>query len=121
MKFGDYFTKDFETNESHYIPTLKTRYYRNRKEDVKKAIGELAKARGGKIVDDNDTYGELLFETPAYNCIVTLTNPRSMSETAVDLKVTANGIFGKGKKAIEEIYKELDKKLSFVASGSLKG
>ena len=51
---------------------------------------------------------------------MTVTSP---VETAVDFKVTTYNIFGfgKGKKVIEELYKKLDKKLTFKGVGLFKG
>ena len=74
------------------------------------------------LFDENELYLEIYFETSDYSCIckVTATSP---VETAVDFKVTTYNLFGfgKGKKVIEELYKLLDKKLTFKGVGLFKG
>lgn len=119
MKFSDYFSNSFETSERHRIETLQTRYYRALKDQVKEALKELATLEGTRIADQNDTYDEILIEKSDYSAIFTLSNPKSMSETAVDIMVTTNAFLpmGKGKKVIERLYKALDGKLTFVGVG----
>ena len=52
-----------------------------------------------------------------------MSNPRTMGETAIDIKVTTNAILplGKGKKIIERLYKYFDSQLTFVACGACRG
>lgn len=122
MRFKDYFVKDFETHDEHYYPELKTHYYRCKEDDAIDAVKQLVKEVKGKIIDENELYLEIYFETSDYSCIckVTATSP---VETAVDFKVTTYNLFGfgKGKKVIEELYKLLDKKLTFKGVGLFKG
>ena len=122
MRFKDYFVKDFETHDDHYYPELKTHYYRCKADDALVAVHSLIEEVKGKIIDENEMYQEIYFETAGYSCIckVTVTSP---VETAVDFKVTTYNIFGfgKGKKVIEELYKKLDKKLTFKGVGLFKG
>ena len=54
MRFGDYFTNDFETSENHYLPELRTRYYRCRNEAAKEQVIKLAEEEKAKIRDIND-------------------------------------------------------------------
>lgn len=119
MKFSDYFSNNFETSDKHYIETLQTRYYKALKDHVKEVIKEVATMEKTRIADQNDTYDEILIETSDYSAIFTLSNPKSMSETAVDIMVTTNAFLplGKGKKVIERLYKILDSKLTFVGVG----
>ena len=123
MKISDYFTNDFEAHDSHHIPSLVTRYYRATKEKARIALLSLIESEKAKIIDDNENYSEILFETSDYSCICTLSNPRTMGETAIDLKVTTNAILplGKGKKIIERLYKYFDSQLTFVACGACRG
>lgn len=122
MRFKDYFVKDFETNDDHFYPELRTHYYRCKGDDAIDAVHHLINDEKGKIIDENEMYQEIYFETSGYSCIckVTVTSP---VETAVDFKVTTYNIFGfgKGKKVIEELYKKLDKKLTFKGVGLFKG
>lgn len=119
MKFSDYFSNNFETSDRHYIETLQTRYYKVLKDQAKEAIKEVAKAENTRVADQNDTYDEMLIETSDYSAIFTLSNPKSMSETGIDIMVTTNAFLplGKGKKVIERIYKILDSKLPFIGVG----
>lgn len=122
MRFKDYFVKDFETNDDHFYNELRTHYYRCKGDDAIDAIHQLIKEEKGKIIDENEMYQEIYFDTSGYSCIckVTVTSP---VETAVDFKVTTYNLFGfgKGKKVIEELYKKLDKKLTFKGVGLFKG
>ena len=106
MKFSDYFSNNFETSDRHYIETLQTRYYKVLKDQAKEAIKEVAKAENTRVADQNDTYDEMLIETSDYSAIFTLSNPKSMSETGIDIMVTTNAFLplGKGKKVIERIF-----------------
>ena len=89
------------------------------KDQAKEAIKEVAKAENTRVADQNDTYDEMLIETSDYSAIFTLSNPKSMSETGIDIMVTTNAFLplGKGKKVIERIYKILDSKLPFIGVG----
>ena len=122
MRFKDYFVKDFETNDDHFYPELRTHYYRCKGDDAIDAIHQLIKEEKGKIIDENEMYQEIYFDTSGYSCIckVTVTSP---VETAVDFKVTTYNLFGfgKGKKVIEELYQKLDKKITFKGVGLFKG
>lgn len=122
MRFKDYFVKDFETNDDHFYQELRTHYYRCKGDDALDAVHSLIKEEKGKVIDENEMYQEIYFETSGYSCIckVTVTSP---VETAVDFKVTTYNLFGfgKGKKVIEELYKKLDKKLTFKGVGLFKG
>lgn len=114
MKFSDYFSKNFETKEDHMYDTLRTHYYRSRLDEAKKEVMDLIEREKGRVIDDNEKYSEIYYETPNYNCTVTLivTTP---VEVAIDFRVTTYDLisFGKGKKVIEKLYKDLDSKLSF--------
>ena len=121
MRFGDYFRNDFETSDDHYLPELRTRYYRCRNEAAKEQFLNIAKEENAKIKDINDVHGEIFFETPGYSCIATVISP-TLTETAVDFKVTTNKIlpFGAGRKIIMRFYEALDKKLPFKGVGLFK-
>ncbi|HEY8395724.1 MAG TPA: hypothetical protein VIK96_03005 [Bacilli bacterium] len=114
MRFSDYFTNDFETSDTHYLPELRTRYYRCRAEAAKEEVLKIAKAEKAKIRNVDDDHHEIFFETSAYSCIATVISP-TLSETAVDFKVTTNKFLplGAGRKVIIRLYEMLDKKLPF--------
>lgn len=114
MKFRDYFSNNFETNEQHYIESLRTRYYRCRKEEVYKTVEELVVLEKGVVKAKNDNYCEMFYECPEYSCTVTIVSPKP-NETAIDLNITTYKFFpfGKGIKVIERLYKYFDSKLPF--------
>jgi len=121
MRFRDYFTNNFETGENHYIPSLRTRYYRCRNEDAKDAVKQVVKEEKGKIKAILDEHHEIFFHAPQYTSTITVISPR-ISETAVDIKITTYKLLprGLGKKIIERIYKKIDSKLPFKGVGLYK-
>lgn len=122
MKFFDYFSNDFETGEEHYIPSLKTRYYRARSEEAKEKIKQVIASEKGRIRSESENYREIFFETSKYSAVIIYVSPR-ISETAIDIKVTTYRMFGlggPGKKVIERLYQELDKALNYKGTGMYK-
>ena len=122
MGFRDFFKKDFETSDNSSYPTLKTHYYRNRLDEVKKCIYEMIKLEKGNLQDENDVYQEILFETSGYSCIVKITSTTPI-EHAIDFKVNTYNLLGlgKGKKVIERLYSYLDNNLQFKGIALFKG
>ena len=114
MKFRDYFTNDFETGENHYLPSLRTRYYRCRNDEAKEAVMRVIKEEKGQVKAVLDEHHEIFFHAPQYTSTFTVISPR-MSETAIDIKITTYKLIprGLGKKIIERLYKNLDSKLTF--------
>lgn len=114
MGFKDLFNNNYETSEMSSIEVLKTRYYRNRYEDVIDVIRRMVKEEKGTIKAEIENFLEIFFETVDYTCTATIVGVRP-SETAVDFKVTTYKVLpnGKGKKIIERLYKYLDKNLTF--------
>lgn len=122
MRFKDYFSKDFESTEDNFYPSLRTRYYRAKIGEAKDALLEVIKSEKGNIIDDNETYMETLYECPEYSCTARII-ATSPVEVAIDFKVTTFAFFGfgKGKKVIENLYQKLDGKLQFKGVGLYKG
>lgn len=122
MKFKDYFSNNFETEDNHYLPSIRTRYYRNRVEEAKEAVVQYIKSIKGRVLDDNEQFNELLFEVPSFNCTVTFT-AITPAEVSIDFNVVTFSLFpmGKGKKIIEEMYQYLDKMLQYKGVGLYKG
>lgn len=114
MKFRDYFNNDFETGENHYLPSLRTRYYRCRNEEAKEAVLRVIKEEKGEVKAILDEHNEIFFHAPQYTSTITVISTR-YSETAIDIKITTYKLFpmGYGKKIIERIYKKLDSILPF--------
>lgn len=122
MKIKDYFNNDFETTEDHYLPELRTRYYRCSNETAKSVVMDLIDFEKGKVKDIIEQYNEIFFQGGNYTCIITVISPR-ISETAIDIKITTYKLipWGAGKKIIERMYKYFDSKLSFKGVSLYKG
>jgi hypothetical protein len=114
MKFKDYFSNTFETSEHHYIPTLKSRYYSCRNEQALEAVRAVVKKLNAYIKFVDHDRHEVLFENPSYSGTATIVS-LSYTVTAVDFMIITQSLLplGKGKKIIEELYKELDKVIPF--------
>jgi hypothetical protein len=114
MGFKEFFSNNFETKENHHIQSLRTRYYRNRLDDVRKVVYNLIEEEGGKLISDNKKFNEILFETSKYSLIVILVETK-INEVAIDLAITTKFIFprGRGQKIIERLYQTFDKKLNY--------
>ena len=122
MKFGDYFKKNFETTDNSEYKELETRYYRAKLEDGMQALKEMISEVKARIIDENEYYQEILFETAQYSCTakVTATTP---VEIAVDFTITTFNFIGmlKGMKYIQSFYEIMDKKLTFKGTALYRG
>ncbi|MDD3191476.1 MAG: hypothetical protein PHP41_01845 [Bacilli bacterium] len=122
MRFRDYFSNDFETSEMHEIPSLRSRYYRCKKEEAMEAVKKVA-VQMKTIVRyiDNERF-EIIFESPVFSATATIISTH-FTETAVDFKVTTYSLLPllKGKKIIEELYRHLDKLIPFKDVGLYRG
>lgn len=122
MKFRDYFSNDFETSDNHYLPSLRSHYYRCRNEDAMEAVKKTAKKEKAIIKYFDPERHEIIFETPKYSVTATVISP-SIGETAVDFKIITYSLLpmGKGVKIIERLYRELDNLLPFKGIGLYRG
>lgn len=122
MKFRDYFNNDFETGENHYLPSLRTRYYRCRNEEAKEAVMQVIKEEKGEVKAVIEQHNEIFFHAPQYTSTITVISPR-YSETAIDIKITTYKLLplGSGKKIIERLYKRFDEILPFKGVSLYKG
>jgi hypothetical protein len=114
MKYRDYFSNDFETAENHYLPSLRTRYYRCHNEQAMAAVKKLSQEFKAVLKNVDNERHEIIFENSRVAVTATITSP-TYSETAVDFKVTTYSLLprGKGKKYIEDLYTRLDKLIPF--------
>ncbi|NLD26182.1 MAG: hypothetical protein GX661_02350 [Acholeplasmataceae bacterium] len=114
MKFRDYFSNDFETSETHYLPELRTRYYRCRNDVAKEEVLKMISEEQGKVKAILDEHHEIFFQTPTYTSTITIISTH-VTETAIEIKITTNRFlpFGVGRKIIMRLYDYLDKKLPF--------
>ena len=110
MTFKHYFSKTFETSDNHHISTLKTHYYRCRKDDVADAVFKVLKAFKAIVRDYNEDRGEIVCDAVDFSGIITITAV-TFTEIACDIKVLTYNFLptAKGKKVIEKFYGELDK------------
>ena len=110
MTFKDYFSKTFETSDNHHIPSLKTHYYRCRKDDVSDAVFKVLKSFKAIVRDYNEERGEIVCDAADFSGIITITAV-TFTEIACDIKVLTYNFLptAKGKKVIEKFYGELDK------------
>lgn len=112
MKLKYYFSKDFKTSDNEEIDTLKTHYYRSRKDLVFETVIAMAKEFKAKVKNVDEERGEIIFDHLDFNACATITAV-SYSEIAVDFNILTFNILptALGKKYIEKFYKYLDQKL----------
>ena len=121
MKFRDYFNCEWETYEDHYIPELRSRYYRNRIDDAMEAVIKVAKDNGCMVKYVDKERHEIIFDNYKYTATATLTN--LYATTSIDFKVSTNHgsfDFGRGPKYIKQLYEGLDKLLNYKGVGLYK-
>ena len=121
MKLKYYFAKDFQTTDNHDLETLRTHYYRSRKEDAVEVVVNMAKEMKCKIRHIDEERGEIIFDHVNYNASAIIT-ATSYTEMAIDFAVLTFNVLptALGKKVIESFYKHLDKKLEFKGTGLYK-
>lgn len=122
MKFRDYITNDFETEEQHYITSLRSRYYRCHKDKAIEAVKTLINDVKAYVKYADQERGEIIFENNQFSVTATIVSP-SFSETSIDFKITTYSLLplGKGKKYIEDFYKRLDNIIPFKGTGLYHG
>jgi len=118
MGVFDNLRKHYETRDSATDKMLLTHYYRNNYQQVKKGLLDTANALGFNVTYENDERKEFVFKRRDCEVIVTVVNITPI-ETTVDFTVNTFGIFsfGKGKKVIEDLYQDLDKRLMLKGLG----
>lgn len=104
--------KLYETSERTHDEALMTRWYKANYEQVKAVALEVAKAKGYRVVSENDSFGEITLNSGKYRTTVKIYsfNPR---ETSLDFYVEYMGLldFGKTKAHIVDMYNEVNKKI----------
>ena len=118
MTFKDYFSKTFETSDNHHIDTLRTHYYRVRKDEAYDACLEVLKEMKAVIKSNDMERGEIITDASDFSGTVSVTST-SYTEIAVDFMVLTFNFLptAKGKKIIEKFYSILDKKLPLKGIG----
>lgn len=109
MRLKDYFSKTFETRDNHEIQSLRTHYYRTRKEDVVDAVYTVLKKMGAVVSDANIERGEIIIDAGEFSGTITIT-ATSFTEIACDISVITYNFLptGKGVRVIEKFYSILD-------------
>lgn len=112
MTFKDYFSKTFETSDNHHIGSLRTHYYRVRKEDAFDAVLAVLKGMKTIIKSSDPERGEIIVDASDFSGTVSIT-ATSYTEIAVDIIVMTYNVLpsAKGKKIIEKFYDLLDKRI----------
>ena len=118
MNFKDYFSKNFETDDRHRIPSLRTHYYLATKEEAMTAISEVLKEMKSINKSFDSDYGEIVVDASDFSGTVTIVN-LSFRVCAVDIQVMTYNFLptAKGKKVIEKFYSKLDSKLRLKSIG----
>lgn len=119
MGIFDGFKKHYETGDQVSDSILVTHYYRNNYQQVKKGLLETAETLNFNVTYINDERKEFVLKRKDCEIIVTVINITPI-ETTVDFTVNTNGFFsfGKGRKVIDDLYKDLDKRLMFKGRGN---
>lgn len=114
MSFRDYFSPTCETRELHADPQLRTRYYRNKFEEVVEALHKLGEKNNFEVRDVNKIHKEIYVIGRGFDSIVTVAmiNP---IEAGIDFKLNlfATMGFGRPKKMVVKFYADLKQILRF--------
>ena len=107
-----------ETKERKMDPSLQTHYFRHTYKQVKETFLKYAEMENYKIKSINDTHHEVYINQSNHYIIATITQ-MTPAETALDLKVGYEAIFGlnRPKKKILSIYEYMKKQLTFKGTG----
>ena len=108
------FQTTIETRELHKKDKLRTHYYRNNFDQVKKALEQIAEEDNMQVQNVNRQYGDIYIIADGYEVICSVIQITPI-ETSVDFKINYFSTFGWGrpeKKAIH-LYERLDALLSF--------
>ena len=118
MAFFDFVTNISETNEKHQDKNLRTHYYKDRYNNIKKIVLTYANENKMHIKSEDDVHGEIFLQSNKYHMIVSIVQVTPL-ETAVDIKVQTYSILGlyKPMKNIITLYRYIGKKSDFKGLG----
>lgn len=119
MAIGDMFLNHFETSDNPKDTRLKSHYYGNDYQNTQNAISTVFQSSGYKLINVDNKYNEMLFEQKKIKITVAICKV-SLCETRVDLIINTSYIFplGRGMKIVDELYRQLDKKLTLKQRGA---
>ena len=108
------FQNSVETRELHKKDTLRTRYYRNSFDQVKKALDQICSEEDMELQNFNKRYGDIYIIADGYEVIAQVIQLNPI-ETSVDFKINYFSVFGWGKpeKKAVHLYERLGEILSF--------
>lgn len=114
MRIKYYFAKDFESSDTHEIESLRTHYYRSRKEDAIENVKKMAALFKAKVKSVDIERGEIVFDSLDFQASAFIT-ATSYTEMAIDFIVSTYNVLptAKGKRVIEAFYVYLDKNMDF--------
>jgi len=110
MKFRDFFSNDFETNDHNNNQQMITHYYRSDKDKIIDEIKRVMGRNGFELLEENKQYNELRYYKVNFEVIITVYSENYYKQ-GVDFKVNTNYLIsrGRGLKFIIKTYEELDK------------
>jgi len=114
MSIRGFFSPSCETRELHRDPELRTRYFRNKFNDVIQGLEELASLNRMVVKDINKEHREAYLLGNGFDCIVTITMTTPI-EAGIDLKINVFSAigFGRPKKKALKLYADLKGILNF--------
>lgn len=114
MGIRDYLSNHAETKETHFLASMRTRYYKHSSKEVLDLLERyFENSKDANVKTRDDEHGELFAQGRKFHVIATVHSftPR---ETSVDFKVQTYRLFGahRPKKIARTIYTYLDKHLT---------
>ena len=118
MGFFDFASNIAETKESHQHKNLKTHYYKNRYNNIKKIVLDYAKENKMQVKSEDDVHGEIFLQSNNRHIIISIIQVTPL-ETGVDIKVQTYRIIGlyKPMKDIINLFNYINKKADFKGLG----
>ena len=118
MAISDLFKNSFETNDTPSDQRLKCHYYGNDYLVCQNAVSSVMSGLGYKVMNVNEQYLEMLFESKFAQAIITFSKI-SLYETCIDIKMNTHYFLPlkKGINHIDEIYSLLDRRLTLKYKG----
>ncbi len=123
QKVSQTFSSYAQTSDRHSEKELETHYYKTNVKQAIEAVESVVSTKNGyeikSVQEERGEIGIAISKPKGALMIVTVTMVRPF-RTAIDFSVSTESkvSFGFGKKAIIEMYEQLDKTLPFIEAGS---
>lgn len=119
MGVKNFLTNHGETKETHFLASMRTRYYKHSSKQIMDLLESYFKnSKDGTVKSRDDEHGELFIQGRRFHVICTVHSftPR---ETSVDFKIQTYRLFGarRPEKIVQTIYAYLDKHLTLKGIG----